>query len=82
VAVGGRVRVTSLSLWGRDGPAQDRATQVVGTLAELWPDVVCLQEVWRNGHVTQADVIAKDHPSGPLHVTTSWTGSRVTVPSA
>jgi endonuclease/exonuclease/phosphatase family metal-dependent hydrolase len=61
VAIGGaRTRVASLSLWGRHGPGEDRGPQVAGTLAELWPDVVCLQEVWQKGDITQADVIARD----------------------
>lgn len=57
---GVQTRVVSLSLRGWHGPARDCGPQVAGTLAELWPDVVCLQEVWRNGDLTQADVIARD----------------------
>jgi endonuclease/exonuclease/phosphatase family metal-dependent hydrolase len=79
VTIGGaRTRVASLSLWGRHGPAEDRGTQVAGTLAELWPDVVCLQDVWRKGDITQADVIARDLGMQPSFSPTRMSAAAVT----
>ena len=53
------MRIVTWNVWGRYGPWEDRGPRVLETLQELRPDVVCLQEVWREGELTHADVIAE-----------------------
>lgn len=53
------MRIVTWNVWGRYGPWEDRAPRILETLQELRPDVLCLQEVWREGELTHADVIAE-----------------------
>ncbi len=54
-----RLRVLTWNLWWRFGPWEDRQPAIAATLAQLDPDVVCLQEVWasRDGE-RQAEQLA------------------------
>ena len=42
----GRLRVLTWNLWWRHGPWEERLPAIVAAIAELDPDVACLQEVW------------------------------------
>jgi exonuclease III len=53
------MRIVTWNVWGRYGPWEDRAPRILETLAELRPDVLCLQEVSREGALTHADVIGQ-----------------------
>lgn len=53
-----RVRVVTWNLWGRLGDWKERSQAIVETLDELRPDLVCLQEVWQEGHENQAALLA------------------------
>jgi endonuclease/exonuclease/phosphatase family metal-dependent hydrolase len=55
-----RVRLVTWNLRDGQGPWQDRAPLVLGTLAELWPDVACLQGTWRAGDLSHADFLASE----------------------
>ena len=42
------LRVMTWNVWGRFGPWQERETALIRTLETLAPDVVALQECWRD----------------------------------
>jgi endonuclease/exonuclease/phosphatase family metal-dependent hydrolase len=54
-----RVRVVTWNLWWRLGAWTARAEAIADTLAALEADVVCLQEVWREGDDDQAGRLAR-----------------------
>jgi endonuclease/exonuclease/phosphatase family metal-dependent hydrolase len=56
--VGTRVRVVTWNLWGRLGEWRPRAHAIAETLAAIDADLVCLQEVWQDGELTQASMLA------------------------
>src|SRR5258706_16287522 len=54
------IRVLPWNLWGRFGPWQEREDALIGTLKDLKPDVVALQEAWCDrGGEDQAARLAK-----------------------
>ena len=53
-----RLRVLSWNLWWRFGPWEARRPAIAATLARLEADVICLQEVWDDGQVSFAEVLA------------------------
>ncbi|GAA3219532.1 endonuclease/exonuclease/phosphatase family protein [Actinocorallia longicatena] len=52
------MRVLTLNIWGRRGPYEARTGLIRAELARLAPDVIGLQEVWRENGVTQAETLA------------------------
>ena len=54
-----RVRIVTWNLWWRLGEWKRRAEAIARTLEELRADVVCLQEVWREGDQDQAALLAE-----------------------
>jgi endonuclease/exonuclease/phosphatase family metal-dependent hydrolase len=54
-----RVRVVTWNLWWRLGDWKARAQPIARTLRDLEPDLVCLQEVWREGDRNQAAGLAE-----------------------
>lgn len=48
------LRVVSWNIWWRFGPWRERETVILSVLRDLAPDVVCLQEVWREAGEHQA----------------------------
>ena len=54
-----RLRVVTWNLWWRRGDWKTRAGAIADTLAELRPDLVCLQEVWHEGKENQAALLGE-----------------------
>ena len=54
-----RVRLVTWNLWWRLGDWKRRADAIAQMLEELRPDLVCLQEVWREGPRNQAAELAE-----------------------
>jgi endonuclease/exonuclease/phosphatase family metal-dependent hydrolase len=54
-----RVRVVTWNLWWRLGAWKTRFEGIAQTLEELQPDLICLQEVWREGADNQAAMLAE-----------------------
>jgi endonuclease/exonuclease/phosphatase family metal-dependent hydrolase len=54
-----RIRVVTWNLWWRLGNWEARADAIAETLVQLHPDLVCLQEVWQEGELNQASLLAK-----------------------
>jgi endonuclease/exonuclease/phosphatase family metal-dependent hydrolase len=54
-----RVRVVTWNLWWRLGNWEARADVIAHTLDKLRPDLVCLQEVWREGDRNHAGLLAE-----------------------
>jgi endonuclease/exonuclease/phosphatase family metal-dependent hydrolase len=54
-----RIRVVTWNLWWRLGDWEARADAIAETLVQLHPDLVCLQEVWQEGELNQASLLAK-----------------------
>jgi endonuclease/exonuclease/phosphatase family metal-dependent hydrolase len=54
-----QIRVVTWNLWWRLGDWKARAEAIAETLAELRPDLVCLQEVWQEGDINQAALLAE-----------------------
>lgn len=54
-----RVRVVTWNLWCRLGDWQARAEAIAQALGALAPDLVCLQEVWQEGSLNQAALLAE-----------------------
>lgn len=52
------VSVLTWNLWWRFGPWEQRQPAIAATLADLAPDIVCLQEVWATREEHQADRLA------------------------
>ena len=55
-----RLRVLSWNLWWRFGPWEARRPAIAATLAHIDADVIGLQEVWDDGHVSFAAELAAD----------------------
>ena len=53
-----RIRVVTWNLWWRLGDWKARANAITETLTELQPDLIFLQEVWEEGDVNQAALLA------------------------
>lgn len=53
------MRIVSWNLWWRFGPWEQRRGAIDRTLADLAPDVCCLQEVWEDGDRSQAEDLAE-----------------------
>ncbi|MFJ4472873.1 endonuclease/exonuclease/phosphatase family protein [Streptomyces sp. NPDC089424] len=64
------MRVVTWNLWWRFGPWADRRKAILGTLRELRPDVVGLQEVWEAGGENLAGWLA-----GELGLHWAWAPS-------
>ena len=54
-----RIRVVTWNLWWRLGDWKARADAIAETLKDLQPDLVCLQEVWQEGDLNQAVLLAR-----------------------
>ena len=50
----------SWNLWWRFGPWEQRYPRILSVLRELSPDLVGLQEVWRDGDACQAQLLAEE----------------------
>lgn len=58
---GGRMRVLSWNLWWKFGPWEERQPAIAATIAGLDPDVVCLQETWREQISSLGDELGYEH---------------------
>ena len=56
----GRIRVATWNVWGRFGPWEERWPAIVAELRALNPDVIALQETWREEERTQARLLAEE----------------------
>jgi endonuclease/exonuclease/phosphatase family metal-dependent hydrolase len=54
-----QIRIVTWNLWWRLGDWKTRADAIAETLVELRPDLVCLQEVWQEGDLNQAALLAE-----------------------
>jgi endonuclease/exonuclease/phosphatase family metal-dependent hydrolase len=54
------IRVATWNVWGRFGPWEERWPAIVAELRALGPDVVALQETWRDEERTQAQLLADE----------------------
>jgi Endonuclease/Exonuclease/phosphatase family len=57
-AIETQIRIVTWNLWWRLGDWKARAEAIAETLVELRPDLVCLQEVWQEGDLNQAALLA------------------------
>jgi endonuclease/exonuclease/phosphatase family metal-dependent hydrolase len=53
------VSVATWNLWWRFGPWEERLAAILATLERLDPDVLCLQEVWREADDSSATRVAE-----------------------
>ena len=56
----GMIRVATWNVWGRFGPWEERWPAIVDELRALDPDVIALQETWRDEERTQARLLADE----------------------
>jgi len=56
----GMIRVATWNVWGRFGPWEERWSAMVAELRALDPDVIALQETWREEERTQARLLADE----------------------
>jgi len=56
----GMIRVATWNVWGRLGPWEGRWPAIVDELRALDPDVIALQETWRDEQRTQAHLLADE----------------------
>ncbi len=56
----GMIRVVTWNVWGRFGPWEERWPAIVDELRTLDPDVIALQETWRDEERTQARLLADE----------------------
>ena len=56
----GMIRVATWNVWGRFGPWEERWPAIVDELRTLDPDVIALQETWRDEQRTQAAMLAEE----------------------
>ena len=56
----GMIRVATWNVWGRFGPWEERWPAIVAELRVLAPDVIALQETWREEEHTQARLLADE----------------------
>jgi endonuclease/exonuclease/phosphatase family metal-dependent hydrolase len=55
-----RVRVVTWNVWWRYGDWRARLPAIGATLKTLDPDIVCLQEAWRDEHASQSEILASE----------------------
>jgi endonuclease/exonuclease/phosphatase family metal-dependent hydrolase len=60
MAAHGMIRVATWNVWGRFGPWEERWPAIVAELRALDPDVIALQETWRDEERTQARSLADE----------------------
>ncbi|MDX1401155.1 MAG: endonuclease/exonuclease/phosphatase family protein, partial [Kiloniellales bacterium] len=51
------LKVLTWNIWWRYGPWKERERRLIETIRKLDPDLVCLQEVWREGAEDQAQLL-------------------------
>lgn len=64
------LRVATWNVWWRFGPWEARAPGVSATLRSINADIVCLQEVWEEDGVNQAEELAAEcgaHAASAIH---------------
>ncbi len=56
--VGSTARIATWNVWGNFGPWRDRYATIEAVLRDANPDVICLQEAWRDDGYDAAEVLA------------------------